>query len=75
MAWPFIVVFVVGAVFGAILFHTIDRLGTVGNLRIDHSDPEDGPYMFLESYESVSKLSSKRYAVLRVVVDDYLPRK
>lgn len=36
----------------------------VGRLRIDRSDPEDGPYMFAEIFKGVGDISKMKYVRL-----------
>lgn len=43
----------------------------VGALRVDQSDP-DGPYIFLELYESVEDLSKRKEAIVEVKIQDYV---
>lgn len=45
-----------------------------GCLRVDHSDP-DGPYIFLELYESVERLSERKEALVEVKIQDYVSHK
>ena len=47
----------------------------IGNLRIDQSDPEDGPYLFLELKKGVGSFKSKRYVILKVNIKNYISRK
>ena len=46
----------------------------VGYLRVDHSDPDDGPYMFLELTEDLQTLSEQKTVRLRVKLEDYISR-
>lgn len=46
----------------------------VGDLRIDHSDP-DNPYLFLELNIGLEELSKKNEVVLRVKLKDYISQK
>lgn len=49
----------------------------IGKLRIDSSDPYDGPYLFLELKQSVEavKLQDKKYVLLEVDATDFLSQK
>ena len=49
----------------------------IGKLRIDSSDPHDGPYLFLELKQSVEavKLQDKKYVLLEVDATDFLSQK
>lgn len=46
-----------------------------GVLRIDHSDQLDGPYMFLEISKNVDFITNRRYVLLEVRREDFIPRK
>lgn len=71
----FAIVFTLGSVFGAILALTMSYSRSVGNLRVDHSDPEEPPYLFLELIKDVGDISRKKYVLLRVNVKDFISRK
>lgn len=60
------VMFILGAIFGCILAVTILVGIKVGRLRIDTSDPYDGPFMFLELTRSVDHVYHKKYVLLEV---------
>lgn len=45
-----------------------------GTLRIDRSDPDSDPYMFLELTESLPSVMRKRYVVFRVNLENYISR-
>ena len=44
----YFVFFIVGAFVGSVLTVFMTRKRPIGTLRIDRSDPNDQPYMFLE---------------------------
>ena len=65
-----------------IIFMLIKKISSlkqepIGKLRIDSSDPYDGPYLFLELKQSVEavKLQDKRYVLLEVDATDFLSQK
>lgn len=60
---------VIGILIGAILF----RRWPVGNLRVDHSDPTSGPYLFLELGTDVGTVMRKKYVTFKVRVEDFFP--
>lgn len=68
------IIFAIGVVVGCILVNIVQRVKSVGALRIDTSDP-DGPYMFLELDKGVDTISSKKYVLLRVKLRNYIPHK
>ena len=43
-----LIAFVAGILFGLIFMNWALNKAKVGTLRVDSSDPEDGPYLFLE---------------------------
>lgn len=65
-----------------IIFMLIKKMSSlkqepIGKLRIDSSDPYDGPYLFLELKQSVEavKLQDKKYILLEVDATDFLSQK
>ena len=71
MSW--IMVLLIGIVVGLILSRFIFKEKPVGSLRVDQSDPDSGPYLFLElSHEGVDAIYKKRYVVLKVNIKNYI---
>ena len=70
-----IIAIIVGAVIGIIVTLLIFSTVSAGNLRVDQSIPEDDPYLFLELTKSVSTVLMKKFVVLRVRVEDFIPHK
>lgn len=66
-----ILMLLVGAAIGRIM--TLNK--TDGFLIVDRSDPDDGPYLFLELSKQVEAVVSKKYVVLRVKAKDFIPHK
>lgn len=62
-----------GLLLGLSIAVLVRRPYFVGTLRVDTSDPEDEPYLFLELEKGVGDISSKRYVLLKVNLDSYLP--
>lgn len=66
---------IIGILIGWILAdHILSR--TVGTIRVDHSDPDEPPYLFLEIRDHISMirlLHSKR-VTLDVELKDYISR-
>lgn len=44
----------------------------IGTLRIDRSDPNEAPYMFLEVTKGVGDISSRKYVMLEVSNENYI---
>lgn len=66
------IVFILGILAGLIISRILQDK-PVGNLRVDHSDP-DGPYLFLELHEDPDRLAKHKTVTLRVLFKDFLPR-
>lgn len=50
--------------------------GSVGNLRIDRSEPYEPPKPYLEVYSGVTieSISNKNFVILKVINENYLSR-
>lgn len=68
-----IIIFVIGILIGCVISLSIFRMRSVGSLRIDTSDPDDGPYLFLELSKDVSVVYQKRYVTLKVNTKSFIP--
>lgn len=68
-------VFCIGVLFGCIISKIISRVKVVGSLRVDTSDPEDGPYLFLELSKSMDVVAKKKYVILKVNLNSFIPHK
>lgn len=70
-----VVWFVIGVLVGCVLTVILSRRKSVGSLRIDTSDPEDNPYLFLELSKDVGEVYRKKYITLRVNTKNFIPHK
>lgn len=70
-----IVLFGLGFLAGIVTVVFIFRLFLIGTLRIDTSDPQNEPLMFLELFRHVDDISKKQYVVMKVSTQNYIPRK
>lgn len=71
-----IAIFIIGYIFGIVsAFLSIYIRMNAGVLRIDHSDPFDSPYMFLEISKNIEYITKKKYILLKVRAEDFIPRK
>lgn len=70
-----VIAVVIGIVVGSVL--TILVMGSLssGNLRVDQSIPEEDPYLFLELTKSVSMILHKKFVILKVRAEDFIPHK
>jgi len=65
----------IGIVIGAVVTCLVFSAFSVGSLRVDQSIPEDDPYLFLELTKSVSTILKKKFVVLKVRAEDFIPHK
>lgn len=70
-----VIAVIIGTIVGALITLLIFTSISSGNLRVDQSIPEDDPYLFLELTKSVSTVLKKKFVVLRVRVEDFIPHK
>lgn len=64
--------FGIGILAGFVVACVIFRLLVVGILRVDRSDPDDSPYLFLELKKQVNYVSTKKYVIFRVANKDFI---
>jgi hypothetical protein len=73
-----ILLFILGVALGYIGGYALAMLSNnsdpVGTLRIDRSDPDDSPYLFLELDDSiiVNKIAQMENVTFRVLADNYI---
>lgn len=70
-----IILILAGVLLGISISSIVYRSYFVGNLRIDNSDPVDGPYMFLELEKGIGDISSKKHVILKVRRENYISHK
>ena len=68
----FILTGVLGILVGFVLHSIFAHKNTVGTLRIDSSDPDDGPYVFLELKADPSILNHDDYIMLKIDRTNYI---
>lgn len=66
---------IIGIIIGAVATCMIFGAFSAGSLRVDHSIPEDEPYLFLELTRNVSTILRKKFVVLKVRAEDFIPHK
>ena len=70
-----VILIIAGIAIGLIIAAIRNEFRYVGSLRIDKSDPTENPYLFLEIDDSVGNISNRKYIILRVKREDFIPRK
>lgn len=63
----------IGIVIGVFLGIVLSRRRSLGNLRVDRSDPTSEPLLFLELGTDVRTIMRKKQVVFKVRVEDFLP--
>ncbi len=68
--------FAIGLYLGVGRMQKAIKDGSVGDLRIDRSIPDDPPRPCLEIYagNTIDSISQKKFVILKVVNENYLPR-
>lgn len=67
-----VIIFCIGILVGCVITLSIFRMRSVGSLRIDTSDPDDGPYLFLELSKDVGAVYQKKYVTLKVNTKSFI---
>ena len=63
----------IGIVIGVLLGIVLSRRRSLGNLRVDRSDPTSESLLFLELGTDVRTIMRKKQVVFKVRVEDFLP--
>ena len=67
---------IIGIIIGIVFGRQVFRRDVVGSLRVDQSDPDSGPYLFLELDRSgADAIYKQRYVRLRVELKNYISHK
>ncbi len=66
-----IIAFIIGVLVGIAIRHR----RPLGNLRLDRSDPDSGPYLFMELTTDLPDIVRRKYVTFRVRIEDFVPRK
>ena len=72
-----IIFLLIGIALGSILTYILchDDTMMVGKLRVDKSDPDDGPYLFLELTTSPEFIENSKRVILEVDVKNFISQK
>lgn len=70
-----LIIFVVGVLVGGVCITIMTRIKSVGSIRVDTSDPNDSPYLFLELSKDIDVLYRKRHIMLKVNTVNLIPPK
>lgn len=67
------VIFGIGILVGIVCTTVATRTKSVGYLRVDTSDPDDGPYLFLELSKDIGEIYRKKYVIFKVSLKNFIP--
>ena len=71
-----LMVLIMGILTGMLIAKFAFRDKPIGSLRVDQSDPDSGPYLFLElSPGGADEIYKKKYVSLRVNLKNYISQK
>src|SRR5574344_1527554 len=70
-----LLIFAMGFLVGGVVIAVVLYEKPVGTLRIDTSDPDEAPYLFVELSESVVKIYDKKQVTFYVNTQKYVSRK
>jgi hypothetical protein len=71
-----VIILLIGILIGILIARFIFRDKPIGSLRVDQSDPDSGPYLFLElSPGGADEIYKKKYVSLQVDLKDYISQK
>lgn len=71
----FILIFLLGVSFGCVATRILHNIKPVGTLRVDVSDPFDGPYLFLELETDPRFVMQEKRVTLKVDTKSYISQK
>lgn len=71
-----VIVLITGILIGVALSQFIFQEKTIGSLRVDNSDPDSGPYLFLELNRDGAEAIYKKHSIrLHVDLKNYISQK
>lgn len=71
-----LIILVIGILIGLFIERYIFQEKPIGSLRVDQSDPDSGPYLFLElDPGGVNEIHKKQRVSLRVEIKNYISHK
>lgn len=67
------IIFGIGILVGIVCTTVVTRSKSVGSLRVDRSDPDDGLYLFLELSKDIEEIYRKKYVTFKVSLKNFIP--
>jgi hypothetical protein len=63
---------IIGFFLGVLLSKIVRKPKSIGVIRVDHSDPSEAPYLFLELNTGVESVINQKYVTFEVNVQNYI---
>ena len=64
---------IIGMIIGFVFGRQVFRRDVVGSLRVDQSDPDSGPYLFLElSHKGANAIYKKKYVYFARITSPFM---
>lgn len=67
-----LIAWILGFVVGGAIVAAITYRKPIGTLKIDTSDPDGGPYLFLELNQSIGSFYEKKQVVMEIDTQSYI---
>ena len=68
-----LIIFGIGILIGFVCATIAIRTKSVGSLRVDISDSDDSPYLFLELSKDIEEIYRKKYVMFKVSLKNFIP--
>ncbi len=68
-----LIIFGIGVLIGFVCATIAIRTKSVGSLRVDTSDSDDSPYLFLELSKDIEEIYRKKYVTFKVRLKNFIP--
>ena len=67
-----ILAFIVGVIVGSVVAAILFGRKAIGCLRVDQSDKDEAPYLFLELTKNIPTFRHKKFVVMRVKNENFI---
>ena len=68
-----LIIFGIGILIGFVCATITTRTKSVGSLRVDTSDSDNSPYLFLELSKDIEEIYRKKYVTFKVSLKNFIP--
>ena len=67
-----VIAFILGSIVGGVVIAWVFERKSIGYLRIDQSDPDEAPYLFLELAKNIPTFRNKKFVTLKVKNENFI---